>query len=44
MSGAYHMLPESAGKKEGDGSAPRAEQPVSPEAYAMGMLMRGIHL
>ena len=44
MSGAFQMLPESSpSKKEGDG-APRAEQPVSPEAYALGMLMRGIHL
>lgn len=43
MSGAYQMLPDSAGKKEaGDGA--RAEQPVTPEAYALGMLMRGIHL
>jgi NAD(P)-dependent dehydrogenase (short-subunit alcohol dehydrogenase family) len=41
MSGAYHMLPDSAGKKE-DGE--RREQPVTPEAYALGMLMRGIHL
>ncbi|MGH7687884.1 MAG: SDR family oxidoreductase [Candidatus Dormibacteria bacterium] len=46
MSGAYHMLPDSAPSKkdEGDGAAVRAEQPVSPEAYALGMLMRGIHL
>ena len=44
MSGAYTMLPDSSGKKaEGDG-AERAEQPVTPEAYALGMLMRGIHL
>jgi len=41
MSGAYHMLPDSGGKRE-DGA--RAEQPVTPEAYALGMLMRGIHL
>jgi NAD(P)-dependent dehydrogenase (short-subunit alcohol dehydrogenase family) len=41
MSGAYHMLPDSAGKRE-DGA--RADQPVTPEAYALGMLMRGIHL
>jgi NAD(P)-dependent dehydrogenase (short-subunit alcohol dehydrogenase family) len=45
MSGAYQMLPESApSKKEGDGAAARADQPVSAEAYALGMLMRGIHL
>ena len=41
MSGAYHMLPDTAGKRE-DGARP--EQPVTPEAYALGMLMRGIHL
>jgi NAD(P)-dependent dehydrogenase (short-subunit alcohol dehydrogenase family) len=41
MSGAYHMLPDSAPKRE-DGT--RIEQPVTPEAYALGMLMRGIHL
>ncbi|MBV8195701.1 MAG: SDR family oxidoreductase [Candidatus Dormibacteraeota bacterium] len=44
MSGAYHMLPDTAGKKsDGDGAA-RADQPVTPEAYALGILMRGIHL
>ena len=44
MSGAYQMLPDSAGRKqEGDGAA-RSDQPVTPEAYALGMLMRGIHL
>ena len=43
MSGAFHMLPDSDRRKEaGDGE--RAEQPVTPEAYALGMLMRGIHL
>jgi short-subunit dehydrogenase len=42
MSGAYHMLPDSDRKKDADGD--RAEQPVTPEAYALGMLMRGIHL
>jgi NAD(P)-dependent dehydrogenase (short-subunit alcohol dehydrogenase family) len=41
MSGAYHMLPDSSDRKE-DGD--RREQPVTPEAYALGMLMRGIHL
>jgi NAD(P)-dependent dehydrogenase (short-subunit alcohol dehydrogenase family) len=45
MSGAFQMLPDSASaKKEGDGATVRAEQPVTPEAYALGMLMRGIHL
>ncbi|MFN2582521.1 MAG: SDR family oxidoreductase [Candidatus Dormibacteria bacterium] len=44
MSGAYQMLPDTADrKKEGDGAS-RSEQPVTPEAYALGMLMRGIHL
>ncbi len=42
MSGAFHMLPDSAGKKEPDGE--KRDQPVTPEAYALGMLMRGIHL
>ena len=42
MSAAYHMLPDSAGKSKGDG--PREEAPVTAEAYALGMLMRGIHL
>jgi NAD(P)-dependent dehydrogenase (short-subunit alcohol dehydrogenase family) len=42
MSGAFHMLPDSAGRKATDGASP--EQPVTPEAYALGMLMRGIHL
>ncbi|MBV9101052.1 MAG: SDR family oxidoreductase [Candidatus Dormibacteraeota bacterium] len=42
MSGAFHMLPDSAGRRESDGAKP--EQPVTPEAYALGMLMRGIHL
>ncbi|MHB8718476.1 MAG: SDR family oxidoreductase [Candidatus Dormibacteria bacterium] len=42
MSGAYHMLPDTAGRSRGDG--PREEAPVTAEAYALGMLMRGIHL
>jgi queuine/archaeosine tRNA-ribosyltransferase len=42
MSAAYHMLPDSGGRrKEG---APHEDAPVSAEAYALGMLMRGIHL
>ncbi len=41
MSAAYHMLPDTAGKSGGDEAG---DQPVSPEAYALGMLMRGIHL
>lgn len=41
MGGAFHMLPDSAKARE-DGE--REEQPVTPEGYALGMLMRGIHL
>jgi NAD(P)-dependent dehydrogenase (short-subunit alcohol dehydrogenase family) len=44
MSGAFQMLPDTAPPKKDGDAAPRAEQPVSPEAYALGMLMRGIHL
>ncbi len=41
MAGAFHMLPDStSARDEGE----RGEQPVTPEAYALGMLMRGIHL
>jgi NAD(P)-dependent dehydrogenase (short-subunit alcohol dehydrogenase family) len=42
MAGAFQMLPDSTGSSHGDGD--RSEQPVTPEAYALGMLMRGIHL
>ncbi len=42
MSAAYHMLPDSGGKKQADGDG--EEAPVSAEAYALSMLMRGIHL
>jgi NAD(P)-dependent dehydrogenase (short-subunit alcohol dehydrogenase family) len=41
MSAAFAMLPDTAGRKsEGDGR----DEPVSVEAYALGQLMRGIHL
>ena len=44
MSSAYHMLPDS-GVSSADGSgATDAQAPVTPEGYALGMLMRGIHL
>jgi NAD(P)-dependent dehydrogenase (short-subunit alcohol dehydrogenase family) len=43
MSAAYHMLPDSARRSKGDGSR-EEETPVTAEAYALGMLMRGIHL
>ena len=42
MAGAFQMLPDSTGSSHTDGD--RSEQPVTPEAYALGMLMRGIHL
>ncbi len=42
MAGAFHMLPDSASKSDGERDG--GEQPVTPEAYALGMLMRGIHL
>ncbi|MBJ7609036.1 MAG: SDR family oxidoreductase [Candidatus Dormibacteraeota bacterium] len=42
MSAAYHMLPDSGGRPKGDG--PKEDAPVTAEAYALGMLMRGIHL
>lgn len=42
MSAAYHMLPDSGGKKQADGDG--EEAPVTAEAYALSMLMRGIHL
>jgi NAD(P)-dependent dehydrogenase (short-subunit alcohol dehydrogenase family) len=44
MSAAYHMLPDSGGRPKDDGTGPQEEAPVTPEAYALGMLMRGIHL
>ena len=42
MAGAFQMLPDSASRSHGD--VEPGEQPVTPEAYALGMLMRGIHL
>jgi NAD(P)-dependent dehydrogenase (short-subunit alcohol dehydrogenase family) len=42
MAGAFQMLPDSTGSPHADGDP--SEQPVTPEAYALGMLMRGIHL
>jgi short-subunit dehydrogenase len=44
MSAAYHMLPDSGRRSKDGGAEPREEAPVTPEAYALGMLMRGIHL
>jgi NAD(P)-dependent dehydrogenase (short-subunit alcohol dehydrogenase family) len=53
MSAAFHMLPDSGGRSnkgdgaQGDGAADdgaKEDEPVSAEAYALGMLMRGIHL
>jgi NAD(P)-dependent dehydrogenase (short-subunit alcohol dehydrogenase family) len=44
MSAAFHMLPDSGGRSKGGGTETEEEAPVTPEAYALGMLMRGIHL
>jgi NAD(P)-dependent dehydrogenase (short-subunit alcohol dehydrogenase family) len=48
MSAAYHMLPDSGGsskrKEKGQAADAHEDAPVTPEAYALGMLMRGIHL
>jgi NAD(P)-dependent dehydrogenase (short-subunit alcohol dehydrogenase family) len=44
MSAAYHMLPDSGRRAKDGATEPREEAPVTPEAYALGMLMRGIHL
>jgi NAD(P)-dependent dehydrogenase (short-subunit alcohol dehydrogenase family) len=43
MTAAYHMLPDSGGRPT-EGDVAKEEAPVTAEAYAMGMLMRGIHL
>ncbi|MGA8014641.1 MAG: SDR family oxidoreductase [Candidatus Dormiibacterota bacterium] len=43
MGAAYHVLPDSSVTREADGTV-RDQAAVSPEAYALGMLMRGIHL
>jgi hypothetical protein len=42
MAGAFQMLPDSSSRSHAD--AEPGEQQVTPEAYALGMLMRGIHL
>jgi NAD(P)-dependent dehydrogenase (short-subunit alcohol dehydrogenase family) len=42
MSAAYAVLPDSAPKRDGEGRSEPAT--VSPEAWALGRLMRGIHL
>jgi NAD(P)-dependent dehydrogenase (short-subunit alcohol dehydrogenase family) len=44
MTAAYSILPDSAKSKDADGQAARERPPVSPEAYALSQLMRGIHL
>jgi NAD(P)-dependent dehydrogenase (short-subunit alcohol dehydrogenase family) len=44
MSAAYHMLPDSGGGSKDKNGEAREEAPVTAEAYALGMLMRGIHL
>jgi NAD(P)-dependent dehydrogenase (short-subunit alcohol dehydrogenase family) len=43
MAGAFHMLPDTAGRTRDAGEG-GDDEPVTPEAYALGMLMRGIHL
>ncbi len=42
MAGAFQMLPDSGSRSHEDTDP--SEQTVTPEAYALGMLMRGIHL
>ena len=42
MAGAFQMMPDSASQPQAEGE--RSDEPVTPEAYALGMLMRGIHL
>jgi len=42
MSAAFAVLPDSAPRKDADGKGEPAT--VSPEAWALGRLMRGIHL
>jgi queuine/archaeosine tRNA-ribosyltransferase len=44
MSAAYHMLPDSGGRSKDKNGEAKEEAPVTAEAYALGMLMRGIHL
>jgi NAD(P)-dependent dehydrogenase (short-subunit alcohol dehydrogenase family) len=44
MSAAYNMLPDSGAQSTGDPDGADADAPVTPEGYALGMLMRGIHL
>ncbi len=44
MSAAYHMLPDSGGRSKDSNGEAKEEAPVTAEAYALGMLMRGIHL
>jgi NAD(P)-dependent dehydrogenase (short-subunit alcohol dehydrogenase family) len=44
MSAAYNMLPDSGAQSTGDPGGADADTPVTPEGYALGMLMRGIHL
>jgi len=45
MTGAYHLFPETAGRKkrEGEVAPEEAEKEVSPGALVLGQLMRGIH-
>ena len=44
MTGAYHMFPETGGKKkEGGENGAKPEQEVGIEGLVLGQLMRGIH-
>ena len=44
MTGAYHMFPETAGrKKKGEAGEAPAEEELSVESMILGNLMRGIH-
>jgi NAD(P)-dependent dehydrogenase (short-subunit alcohol dehydrogenase family) len=43
MTGAYHMFPDTAGKKKDGGNGSKPEQEVGIEGLVLGQLMRGIH-
>ncbi|HEY8740458.1 MAG TPA: SDR family oxidoreductase [Candidatus Dormibacteraeota bacterium] len=44
MTGAYHMFPETGGKKkEGGGNGAKPDEEVGIEGLVLGQLMRGIH-
>jgi len=43
MTGAYHMFPDTAGKKAKEGGAEKGQEELSVEGLVLGQLMRGIH-